>query len=86
MPLFNSRTTAPPLFFLSFQTSHDRPPATASTQNKGTAPIMAGSEGCGNEGDEDGTDGRAFCVFVEDDDFETTGPFEPARVLRRRRG
>ena len=32
---------------------------------------MAGSEGGGNEGDEDGTDGRAFCVFAEDDNFET---------------
>ena len=27
--------------------------------------------GGGNEGDEDGTDGRAFCIFAEDDDFET---------------
>ena len=37
---------------------------------------MAGSEGGGNEGDEDGTDWRAFCVFSEDDDFET----RPARA------
>ena len=32
---------------------------------------MAGSEGGGNKGNEDGTDGRTFCVFAEDDDFET---------------
>ena len=42
---------------------------------------MAGSEGGGNEGGENGTNGWAFCVFAEDDDFEARPATPPPRAI-----
>ena len=42
---------------------------------------MAGSEGGGNEGGEDGTNEQAFCDFAEDDDFEARPAAPPPRAI-----